>query len=77
MTGPELVLLTAAAYAAAGLAFAVAFVTRGAAKLDPAAREASWAFRLLIMPGSAALWPLLAAKWARAQTQTHADGGAA
>jgi hypothetical protein len=71
MTDPELVLLIAAAYAAVGLAFAVAFVTRGAATLDPAARGASWAFRLLILPGSAALWPVLAVKWARA------DGDAA
>lgn len=71
MNGPELVLLAFAAYAAVGLAFAPAFVTAGAARLDPAARGASWAFRLLILPGSAALWPLLAVKWARAK------GGAA
>ncbi len=65
MTAPELVLLALAAYALAGLAFALAFVTVGVTRLDPAARGTSWAFRALILPGSAALWPLLATKWAR------------
>ena len=65
MTGPELVLLAGTAYALAGIAFALAFVTVGAAHLDPAARGTSWAFRALILPGTAALWPFLAVKWAR------------
>lgn len=65
MTGPELVLLVLAVYALAGIAFALAFVTVGVTRLDPAARGTSWAFRALILPGSAALWPLLAAEWAR------------
>ena len=67
MTTPELVLLAAAAYALAGVAFALAFVTVGVAKLDPAARGTSWTFRALILPGAAALWPVLAVKWARHQ----------
>jgi hypothetical protein len=65
MTGPELVLLGGAAYAAAGLLFAAAFVTVGVTRLDPAARGSSRAFRALILPGAVALWPLLAAKWVR------------
>ena len=67
MTGPELILLAAAFYAVAGGAFALAFVTVGVTKLDPAARGTSWAFRALILPGSAALWPVLAVKWGRAK----------
>lgn len=67
MTGPELVLLVVAVYVLAGTAFALAFVTAGVARLDPAARGTSWVFRALILPGSAALWPLLAVKWARAK----------
>jgi hypothetical protein len=51
------------AYAALGLVFAVAFVIRGAGRVDPAAREGTWGFRLLILPGSVALWPLLARRW--------------
>ena len=65
MTGPELILLVLAVYALAGLAFGLCFVTVGVTRIDPAARETSWVFRALILPGSAALWPLLAAKWAR------------
>ena len=52
-------------YAALGLLFAVAFAARGAARIDPDAAHSSWGFRLLILPGAAALWPLLAYRWAR------------
>lgn len=50
-------------YAALGLIFALAFVTRGVGRVDPAAREGTWGFRLLILPGTVALWPLLARRW--------------
>lgn len=65
MTGPELFLVVLAAYAVAGLAFGLCFVTVGVTRLDPAARGTSWPFRVLVLPGAAALWPLLAMKWAR------------
>lgn len=52
-----------AAYLAVGCLFALAFVIRGAAKIDPAARHMPLGARLLIAPGSAALWPLLLWKW--------------
>lgn len=61
----QTILVALLAYAACGLAFAVAFVTVGAARLDPAARGTSIAFRLLLLPGAAALWPLLAVRWPR------------
>ena len=67
MTGPELFLLVVGCYALAGVAFALAFVTVGVTRLDTAARGTSWRFLLLITPGSAALWPVLAVKWARAK----------
>jgi hypothetical protein len=47
-------------YLAAGLVFAAWFVTAGVGRISPAARGTGWGFRLLIVPGSAALWPLLA-----------------
>lgn len=50
-------------YAALGLVFAIAFVLRGAARIDPQARGASWGFRLAILPGVIALWPLVALRW--------------
>jgi len=65
MGGAELVVLVAGGYLLAGLLFGLAFVTRGVTRIDPAARGSSAAFRLLILPGSVVLWPLLAAKWAR------------
>jgi hypothetical protein len=64
MSGAELVLLVAGGYLLAGFLFGLAFVTLGVTRIDPAARGTSAAFRLLILPGSLALWPLLATKWA-------------
>ena len=61
-------LLTAlAVYAGAGVLFAIAFVLRGAARIDPQAVGGSWGFRLAILPGVAALWPLLSWRWLRRQ----------
>jgi hypothetical protein len=51
------------AYAAIGLVFGVLFVTKGVTRLDPAARGASLGFRLIILPGVVALWPVLAQRW--------------
>jgi hypothetical protein len=52
-----------------GLLFSVPFVVVGAGRIDGAARAASIAFRLLILPGTVALWPVLAAKWAKTSGQ--------
>ena len=56
-------------YLLVGILFAVAFVWHGAGRLDPAARRGSVGFRLLIVPGSALLWPILAWKWMRGTTR--------
>ena len=50
-------------YLACGLVFAVAFVLFGVQKIDPHAKRGSWGFRLLIIPGSMALWPFLLQRW--------------
>ncbi len=52
-----------AAYLAAGVVFALAFLFRGIERVDPAAHGARWGFRALIAPGVVALWPLLARRW--------------
>jgi hypothetical protein len=52
-------------YAALGVLFAGAFHWRGLARLDAGVQGAGWVFRLLITPGIAALWPLLAVRWLR------------
>jgi hypothetical protein len=54
------IVLVAGVYLAVGLAFALLFVTRWAGRVDPGARSGTIGFRLLIIPGSAILWPLLA-----------------
>lgn len=59
-------LAAAAAYLAAGMVFAIAFHIRGLAVVDPGAQGTSLAFRMLITPGVAALWPLLGLSWLRA-----------
>lgn len=50
-------------YLASGLVFGIAFVIFGVGQVDPAARQTSLAFRLLILPGAVAFWPFLAIKW--------------
>ncbi len=51
------------AYAALGLLFALGFVTRGIERIDPGARDASWGFRMIVLPGTVALWPWLLRRW--------------
>lgn len=52
-------------YALVGALFALAFVAVGVSRIDPTARDAGIAFRIFILPGSAALWPLLLSRWVR------------
>jgi hypothetical protein len=52
-------------YLGLGLLFGLWFTWKGASRLDPAAEASSWGFRILILPGAALLWPLLAVRLAR------------
>ena len=56
-------LILIGAYLACGLVFAIPFALVGVKKIDPHAKHGSWGFRLLIIPGTMALWPLLARRW--------------
>ncbi len=51
------------AYAALGVVFAVPFLVRGIERLDPGARDSGWGFRLIVLPGVVAFWPLLLRRW--------------
>lgn len=62
---PAVLLSILGLYLACGFAFALAFVVFGARQIDPHAREGSSNFRVLILPGAAALWPLLQRRWLR------------
>lgn len=59
----ETLLIAAEIYLLCGLVFAIPFVLVGVAKIDPHAEHGSWGFRLLIVPGTMFLWPLLARRW--------------
>jgi hypothetical protein len=50
-------------YLGSGLLFAIPFVLAGVKKIDPHAAGGSWGFRVLILPGTMFLWPLLARGW--------------
>lgn len=59
----QVIVGTLAVYVVLGLAFALAFVAKGVMAIDPGARGMPWPARLLILPGVAALWPLMLRKW--------------
>lgn len=56
----QALLAAAGIYLGAGCAFAVWFVIAGVGRIDPATADAGAGFRVLLVPGAAALWPLLA-----------------
>jgi hypothetical protein len=56
---------TLALYAGLGSAFAVPFVWFGVQRIDSEAQGAGVGFRLLILPGVAAFWPMFLYRWRR------------
>jgi hypothetical protein len=63
MLAAELFVKFLEAYAAAGLLFAGAFLSIGIMRLDPTSKGSGAGFRLIILPGVAALWPVLLIRW--------------
>jgi hypothetical protein len=59
----ELLAVALQGYAAAGLIFAVAFLTLGASRVDPHLAGSPLPVRVLILPGVVIFWPLLARRW--------------
>src|SRR5260221_14783122 len=57
-------LILLGAYLTCGLVFAIPFALVGVKKIDPHAAHGSWGFRLLVIPGTIAFWPLLLRRWA-------------
>ena len=54
-------------YLAAGALFAIFFLSNGLEKMDTAAHGSGWGFRLIILPGTIVLWPVLLNKWMKAK----------
>ena len=54
-----------AAYAGFGLVFALPFAWFGVQRLDSEAQGSGIGFRLLILPGIAAFWPMFLYRWRR------------
>jgi len=52
-------------YLMAGAVVGTLFAFLGSGRVDPAAREGTTGFRLMIVPGSILLWPLVLARWTR------------
>jgi hypothetical protein len=46
-------------YLSIGFLFSIVFVTRLIDRIDEAVQGASWTFRLMIIPGCVAFWPVL------------------
>jgi len=63
MTVITIVLLLIAVYALIGVCFAAWFVAAGVKRIDEAAAAPTLGFRVLIFPGSAALWPIMLRRW--------------
>ncbi len=61
----QIVFAAAVIYVVLGIAFAVYFVISGVSRLDAVANESPVSFKVLIIPASVALWPLLAYKLIR------------
>jgi hypothetical protein len=59
----ETFLIAAGIYLLCGSVFAIPFALVGAGRIDPHAAHGSWGFRVLIIPGTMFLWPLLARRW--------------
>lgn len=59
----SVILLLISLYLGVGLLFGLTFITWGVERLDHATKGTSWVFRLLLLPGSIVLWPLLARCW--------------
>ncbi|MEO1008542.1 MAG: hypothetical protein AAFX79_08245 [Planctomycetota bacterium] len=59
----ELLILVIVGYLGVGLLVAIPMAIRGVNRFDGAARDGTWGFRVLAIPGLAVLWPLVLLRW--------------
>ena len=72
-TFAKAIVYTLAVYASLGLVFAVPFVWFGVQRLDSEAQGSGIGFRLLILPGVTAFWPMFLYRWTRRITEPPAE----
>lgn len=73
----NIILVTIVIYLCCGFLFAIPFVINGADKIDEGAHGATWGFRLIIIPATIVLWPVLLKKWMGVKShQTFPEGEA-
>ena len=69
----EILLIALAIYLICGFVFAIAFVVKGVDKIDEGAHSSTIGFRIIIIPGAIAFWPLLLKKWLNANKENQHD----
>ena len=58
----EMFLTVLAVYFGIGVLFGIYFIIKGAVKIDPQLEDSKWSVRLLLLPGTIAMWPFLTSK---------------
>ena len=76
MAFANLIVWLVAIYAIIGLLFGLPFLMWGVSRIDPSARGAGVGFRLIILPGVMAFWPLMARRWLRGMEQPPIESNA-
>ena len=69
----SIILTITVIYLGCGFIFAIPFVIKGVGKIDEGAHGATWGFRLIIIPATIVLWPLLLKKWVAADKKKTDD----
>lgn len=67
----KIILMFTLVYLLLGSLFAIFFLISGVEKIDPAAHRSGLGFRLIIFPGTVALWPILLKKWISIKRKDH------
>ena len=67
----SIIFKAAALYLVAGVLFSFLFLSKGIEKIDATAHGSGWGFRLIILPGTIVLWPVLLNKWIKEKKVQH------
>lgn len=71
MIAVKIALIGGLLYLFAGVVFAILFLRKGIEKVDAGAHGSGFGFRLIIFPGTIALWPILLNKWLKLKQVNH------